>query len=276
MICPNCSKELNGFVEYCNECGCKVDGSLMGEFKTDFYFVFKHPQDFIFVNSKNGHQLVLRASTLEELEKEVKHNGFFWMSKNRKEAVKTHPVLDSKDIFMPASSLKSEKKVVKKPNNLSNGIRFQKTKSIGKSPFEPFKITDKHVKRNPNVVFKNNEAEEVMRQDYGILGVFKDISKSAPTWVYKSPSQNVAITERTLEGLKNKVESKGFKWIVVNNHLADESFKNDLREIQARDSKIKAKNAKNNVDVKKKAQIRQEMLGGRPNENSTRLDRMFR
>ncbi len=276
MICPNCSKELNGFVEYCNECGCKVDGSLVGEFKTDFHFVFKHPHEFIFVNSRNGHQIILKADTLEELEKEVKHNGFFWISKTKNEIPKTRQILDSKDVFIPANSLKSEKKVVRKPKKFSGEIKSSKIESVRKNPLKPFKITDRHVKRNPNVVFKDEETEEVIMQDYGILGVFKDTRQSAPTWVFKPSGQDAAITERTLERLKNKVESKGFKWIVVNQDLADESFKRDLKEIQARDSKIKAKNAKNNVDVKRKAEIRQQILGGRPNENSTDLDRMFR
>ena len=67
MICPKCSKDLNNRFEYCNECGCKVDGSLMGDFKTEYLFVFKHPESYIFLNAKNGRQVILRAQTLGDL-----------------------------------------------------------------------------------------------------------------------------------------------------------------------------------------------------------------
>lgn len=300
MICPKCSKDLNDHFEYCNECGCKVDGSIMGDFKTEYCFVFKHPESYIFLNAKNGRQVVLRAQTLGDLEMEVRKNGFFWIPRDKKEAVEDVHVLDSKDvfipqapikkevsrqdskdIFIPASSLKREKGVSKKPEKVerpSSEIRPAAVRVPMKKAYEPFKITDRHVKRNPNVIFKDDEeAEEALIQDYGILGVFKDTTQSAPTWVYKPFDLDVTITERTLERLKNKVESKGFKWLVVDYNLAEESFKKDLAEIRRRDEEIKAKNqGLSDVDFEMKSRLNRYSLKKKSNENSTELDRMHR
>ena len=194
---------------------------------------------------------------------------------------KAKPVPDSEDVFIPASSLKSEKAVVKVPEKVerpSREIRPPAARVPMKKAYEPFKITDRHVKRNPNVVFKNEwDVENDFRHSCGILGVFKDTRKSAPTWVYRPFDVDVTITERTLEGLKNKVESRGFKWTVVNQALAEESFKKDHAEVQRRDAEIKRKNEKSgDVDFAMKSKLLKYSSKRKSNENSTELDRMHR
>lgn len=293
MICPNCSKELNGKVECCNECGSRVDGSLVGDFKTDIHFVFKHPDEFVFVNSKNGRQVVLKADTLEDLERQVTQNGFFWVSKTgskpaKREVKQTREIEPSDSVFLKASSLKRDATIPKmetvesheisksddvflRPNSLKAS-----TKSIRKpQSSEQSQAFSYRSKKNPDVIRKEFEYDDLCCK-YGILGVSKENYKGAPSWVYRAVEPYTFISERSLERLESEVKSRGLAWIVLNHDLADESFRKDLKDIELNDRDIREKNAKSDVDFKQKSDLIRQISGPRRNVNSTELDRMHR
>ena len=293
MICPNCSKELNGKVEYCNECGSKVDGSLVGDFKTDIHFVFKHPDEFVFVNSKNGRQVILKADTLEDLEMQVTQNGFFWVSKTgskpaKREVKKTREIEPSDSVFLKASSLKGdashESKEVPKPREINQGdsafLRASSLKASSKKIKKPQSNEDSSKvsykpKRNPNVVIKEWGYEDLSRK-YGILGVSRENDNGAPSWVYRAVDPYTRISARSLERLETKVKKEGLDWIVLDEALADKSFRNDMAEIELHDKSIKANKPQNDIDFKQKSKLIRQISGPRRNENSTDLDRMFK
>ena len=293
MICPNCSKELSGKVEYCNECGSKVDGSLVGDFKTDIHFVFKHPDEFIFVNSKNGRQIVLKANSLEDLERKVNQNGFFWVSKTgkppaKKEKSETREIKKSDSLFLNASSLKTDATIPKMEAVESRAIRqsddvFLKASALKTSQKKIEKPQPKAVssdvsykpKKNPNVVVKEFEYAHLCRK-YGILGVSREYDNGALSWIYRAVNPYTFISRRTLERLESEVKSRGRDWIVLDKNLADETFRKDLRDIELSDKKIKEKNSKNDIDFEKKSELIRQMSSSRSNENSTELDRMFK
>ena len=77
-ICPNCLKKLNENFVYCNECECKVDEETKGDFKTNFLNVFKINHEFIYLFAVHGHQVVLKADSVDELEELVILNKFPW------------------------------------------------------------------------------------------------------------------------------------------------------------------------------------------------------
>ena len=77
--CPMCSKKLNENFEYCNECGSKVDGGMMGNFRTNFLNVFHFNNEYMYLFSVNGRQIVLKADTIDDLKELVRLNKFPWM-----------------------------------------------------------------------------------------------------------------------------------------------------------------------------------------------------
>ncbi|WP_407454803.1 hypothetical protein [Methanobrevibacter sp.] len=290
MICPNCSKELSGKVEYCNECGSKVDGSLVGDFKTDIHFVFKHPDEFVFVNSKNGRQIVLKANSLEDLERKVNQNGFFWVSKTgkapaKKEKSETREIKKSDSLFLSASSLKTDATIPKMESRAigqsddvflkASALKTSQKKIERPQSKEDSSKVSYKPKKNPDVVIKEFEHDDLCRK-YGILGVSREYDNGAPSWIYRAVDPYTFISRRTLERLESEVKSRGLDWIVLDENLADETFRKDLRDIELSDKKIKEKNSKNDIDFEKKSELIRQMSSPRSNENSTELDRMFK
>lgn len=78
MICPNCEKKLSEKFTYCYECGCNVGEGVLGDFKTPHMNVFKDNEEFIYIFSVNGKQVVLRAGSIDELKMLVRLNKFPW------------------------------------------------------------------------------------------------------------------------------------------------------------------------------------------------------
>lgn len=76
--CPNCQKRLNENFTYCNECGSRVDGEIMGNLRTNFMNVFQINNVYMYIYSVHGRQVVLKADTIEELKELVRLNRFPW------------------------------------------------------------------------------------------------------------------------------------------------------------------------------------------------------
>ena len=77
--CPNCGKTLNDNYAFCWKCGCNLNTGGMGDFTTGLLNVFKDNEDYIYIYSVHGKQMILRASTIEELRMLVEVNKFPWM-----------------------------------------------------------------------------------------------------------------------------------------------------------------------------------------------------
>lgn len=77
--CPNCGKALNDDYAFCWKCGCNLNGSDIGDFTTGLLNVFKDEEEYIYIYSVHGKQMILRASTIDELRMLVRVNKFPWM-----------------------------------------------------------------------------------------------------------------------------------------------------------------------------------------------------
>ena len=77
--CLNCLKKLNENFTYCYECGSEVGGEMIGDFSTNLLNVFHINNEYVYIFSINGRQIVLKADTIEELRESVKLNRFPWV-----------------------------------------------------------------------------------------------------------------------------------------------------------------------------------------------------
>lgn len=77
--CPNCSKSLNENFTWCWQCGCNLEEGNLGDFTTPHLNVFRSDEDYIYIFSIGGNQVILRASSIEELKVLVHMNRFPWM-----------------------------------------------------------------------------------------------------------------------------------------------------------------------------------------------------
>ena len=77
-ICPNCLKELNDNFTYCRQCGCRIESGKKGDFKTEFLNVFFIEDEFVYLFTVNGRQIVLKADSIDKLKEVVKSNKFPW------------------------------------------------------------------------------------------------------------------------------------------------------------------------------------------------------
>ena len=77
--CPNCGKTLNDDYVFCWKCGCNLNTGGMEDFTTGLLNVFKDNEEYIYIYSVHGKQMILRASTIEELRMLVEVNKFPWM-----------------------------------------------------------------------------------------------------------------------------------------------------------------------------------------------------
>lgn len=76
--CPNCSKKLNENFTYCYICGCEIRSENMGDFKTNLLNVFHIDDEFLYLFSVKGKQVILKADSIEELQHLVWLNRFPW------------------------------------------------------------------------------------------------------------------------------------------------------------------------------------------------------
>ena len=298
--CPNCSKKLYGEIEYCNECGSRIDGSVVGDFRTDLRFVFAHPDKYIFVNSSNGRQIVLEAQSIQELEVLVKRRGFIWTSK-KDSAKNPFPgqrpkaagyssmflqVSAGNDVIVqevkrPASpgTWNAADNFLKAQKSESGKIKSGKVSEASKSIVsKPFVIKDKYVKRNPDVAtvgmsFKN------LPMDYGILGVSSEVDHGIRFWVYRSNNPSEVIRDRSLSKLKNKVMSKGLKWEITDEYIASWSFDKDREMNRKSKNRVKSFDSAAVLDIKEKSKILNGVMESRAvraNGEYANLDKLFR
>jgi hypothetical protein len=76
--CPNCSKRVNGNFTYCNACGSRLDGEKTGDFTTDYLNVFHVDDEYVYLFSVRGRQVVLKANSIMELKEFVAIKRFPW------------------------------------------------------------------------------------------------------------------------------------------------------------------------------------------------------
>ena len=111
VICPNCGKRLRDNFSYCRICGSKVDGGVPGDYSTDMLNVFKHGEDYIYLFSEKGNQVVIKAGSMDELAAIVCDRQYPWEFRDWKNNVrhserKTVEIPKFKTEFLKASSLK--------------------------------------------------------------------------------------------------------------------------------------------------------------------------
>lgn len=101
--CPNCSKRLNESFKYCNKCGSNLENEVIGDFKTDYLNVFKINDEFVYLFSVKGRQIVLKANSIYDLREFVKIKRFPWREPERNllghEVSLTKPVNDDYGII---------------------------------------------------------------------------------------------------------------------------------------------------------------------------------
>ena len=78
VICPNCGKSLRENFSYCRICGSKVDGGVPDDYSTDMLNVFKHGEDYIYLFSEKGNQVVIKAGSMDELAVIVCDRQYQW------------------------------------------------------------------------------------------------------------------------------------------------------------------------------------------------------
>ncbi|MBP3791853.1 MAG: hypothetical protein ILA26_07475 [Methanobrevibacter sp.] len=76
--CPNCSRSINESFTYCWRCGCNLEENSLGDFTTPHMNVFRQDEDYIYIFSVHGRQVVLKASSIDELRMLAHMNKFPW------------------------------------------------------------------------------------------------------------------------------------------------------------------------------------------------------
>lgn len=64
--------------EYCRICGTELEGGVPGDYSTDMLNVFTHGDGYMYLFSEKGHQVVLKADSLDELACKVKEAKYPW------------------------------------------------------------------------------------------------------------------------------------------------------------------------------------------------------
>ena len=81
--CPNCLRQMRDNSTRCRECGSRLDGSVTGDFRTDYLNVFRSGEEWIYIYSVNGNQVILEAGSIAELGEYVRLKRFPWKRLNR-------------------------------------------------------------------------------------------------------------------------------------------------------------------------------------------------
>ncbi len=112
VSCPNCAKKLRNNFKYCRFCGCLLSEDNHENHMTDLLNVFKHGEEYIYLFSEKGNQVVLRADSLEELAEMVRKKQYPWEFRDAKNNTsskkeRVHPSSPERE-FLKASVLKSD------------------------------------------------------------------------------------------------------------------------------------------------------------------------
>lgn len=274
VSCPNCGKKLRDTFEYCRICGSRLDGKIVGDFRTDMLNVFRHPDSYIYLFACSGNQDVIMADSLEELERIAVEKKYPWESYDWKDSftaseVETRPVPEFSTEFLKASSLK-EPEII--PTS-STRKEFKRDEDESYVPdYEVSRVVETSVdfsrarpKRNPN---RNAEIpESEIPEGYGIRGVFRHDGK----WAFRTNETSYTIHDYTLKGLKEKIESKGYDWQIVDSELAEECFEDERLKAQMRDDEILQKRRENEEASNENAKIKRELSRERQNEIDRKL-----
>lgn len=151
VICPNCGKKLRDNFIYCRICGSKLNGDKIGDFSTEVVNVFNYGNEFLYLYSANGRQIILKSSSLEELESEVVKNSHPWSFKDSSKNVEvkkseTVPAPEFTTEFLKASSLK-------KPEIISTSSTFKKPEIKKEEGYNPdFEVSHVVEKPKPKII----------------------------------------------------------------------------------------------------------------------------
>ncbi len=108
--CANCGKHTRDNFEYCRICGTKLDGGELGDYSTNMMNVFRHGDEYLYLFSEKGNQVVLRADSLDEIAVMVGEKKYPWEFRDTfgsdKPHIKETPYdSDSQSGFLNAGSL---------------------------------------------------------------------------------------------------------------------------------------------------------------------------
>ena len=104
--CPNCGKLI--LHNFCRHCGSDIENGILGDFKTDFLNVFKHSDEYVYIFSVRGNQVIIKSDDLDGLKLMVKEKHYPWMDLTSPEKTPrkdTHPTPEFSTDFLKASSL---------------------------------------------------------------------------------------------------------------------------------------------------------------------------
>lgn len=109
--CPYCAKKSRNNFSYCRICGTELSGGSPGDYSTEMLNIFKHGDEYLYLFAENGNQVVLRASSMEELAGIVEEKKYPWEFKDWKNNIshfkrETVKIQLPKTEFLIASSLK--------------------------------------------------------------------------------------------------------------------------------------------------------------------------
>lgn len=282
QVCPNCAKKLKDSYVYCRVCGTKLDGGNPGDFSTEMLNVFDHGDEFIYLFSDKGNQVVLKAGSMDELASMANEKNYPWefrdSSKNMNstenvELVKT-PRFETD--FLRASSLQ-EPEII--PTS-STAKRAEAKKDESYVPdFEVSRVVDSSdgfysdvdfskvgPKKNPNRKRKELSEEDISKE-YGIRGVFKKDG----LWAFRTEENEFDIVEKSLDRLKDNVTSQNISWEIVDENLASQSFSDDRERIRMDDEEILKKRSESEEFWQEKNQIQREFAQKRNDELKEKL-----
>lgn len=282
QLCPNCGKKLKDSFVYCRICGTKLKGENPGDFTTDMLNVFDHGDEFIYLFSNKGSQVVLKAGSIDELALMAIEKKYPWefrdKSKNASSAKNVELVKTPRfeTDFLRASSLQepeviptsSTAKKVKAEKDESyvpdfEVIRVVENEEDSSEDDDIFKVKPK---RNPSRE-RTELSEDEISKEYGIRGVFKKDG----LWAFRTNDVEHDIVEKSLNRLKDEVISQDIPWKIVDEDLAKASFEGDRVRIMENDEEILKKRAESEEFWQKKNKMTREISRRRTDEFKKRL-----
>ncbi len=110
--CPNCGRSVRNAFAHCRFCGSSMNAEHLGDFSTDMLNVFKIGDEYIYLFSEKGNQIILRAGSMDGLASLVEERKYPWEFRDWKKNVshkrrQTVEVPEVKTEFLKASSLKA-------------------------------------------------------------------------------------------------------------------------------------------------------------------------
>lgn len=265
--CPNCGKNLNEKFVYCRNCGSKMDGEIVGDFKTDIPNLFKNNDGYYYLFTANGIQQVIVGDDVDEVKRKVLLRKFPWPCEKSgtENIMKVDSKMHEKSEFLKISAQHS---------NVVNSYKKQSHASFDNTPRPKNDEVQSYSKKSPAIPKPDtsylNEIhdaplkvklvpDEELPRSYGVIGLYRDEYGGRQQWVFKNNETPVPIHDDRLEMLKQEVLNRECSWDVVSEKLEDEAYELD-REIRARkDEEILAKKSNQSISLDDKIQLKKEM-----------------